>query len=477
MDLSGSRPRTTAEISAAVKAKQRPVHHLTDLEVYFKTAEFVGLEAAVYREEENWQELFRVLLAYTSLVVETIRKHKDWTTDASRDRRRAETCGAYEAEVVKCMEEMESLKPRINAAARAFTEAAPPERPAARPPPVEGGAAANATTPKRAPEEASPLETFAEGDWDLLSATPAQLAAAAERNPKNSERAPPRARYQPRAEYVAAGAAAGTGAKHALVGTSANGTFQSIGTFRSADARVGGPKPPPPSGYPRVDATRASVPDVRADTTARPPPPPGPPPAGPSAPPMPQAPPPPPPPPPPLPAGAVAPATIVPSAATRDFTPQRMTNVPAPDLAHADHNKLDTRLRLYGLKEKKVRGDGNCQFRALADQLFRDQERHAEIRAAVVAQLRRAREAYSVFVPEDFDAYVREMSRATTWGDHITLQAAADAYGVAMCVISSYKDNFVIEIQPTAKRSERVLWISFWAEVHYNSIYHINAQM
>ena len=270
MDLSGSRPRTTAEISAAVKAKQRPVHHLTDLEVYFKTAEFVGLEAAVYREEENWQELFRVLLAYTSLVVETIRKHKDWTTDASRDRRRAETCGAYEAEVVKCMEEMESLKPRINAAARAFTEAAPPERPAARPPPVEGGAAATATTPKRAPEEAFSLETFAEGDWDLLSATPAQLAAAAER--KNdaggvSERAPPRARYQPRAEYVAAGAAAGTGAKHALVGTSANGT--AIGTFRSADARVGGPKPPPPSGYPRVDATRASVPDVRADTTAR----------------------------------------------------------------------------------------------------------------------------------------------------------------------------------------------------------------
>jgi len=34
-----------------------------------------------------------------------------------------------------------------------------------------------------------------------------------------------------------------------------------------------------------------------------------------------------------------------------------------------------------------------------------------------------------------------------------------------MCVISSYKDNFVIEIQPREKRSERVLWISFWAEV------------
>ena len=212
---------------------------------------------------------------------------------------------------------------------------------------------------------------------------------------------------------------------------------------------------------------------------------------------MPQAPPPPPPPPPPLPAGAVAPATIVPSAATRDFTPQRMTNVPAPDLAHADHNNLDnldTRLRQYGLKEKEVLGDGNCQFRALADQLFRNQERHAEIRKAVVAQLSGARKAYGGFVEvprlergervlddeharRAYDAYVLEMSRATTWGDHITLQAAADAYGVVIRVISSCEDNFEIEIQPSAKRSERVLWISFWAEVHYNSIYHINAQM
>ena len=171
MDLSGSPPRTTAEISAAVKAKQRPVHHLTDLDVYFKTAEFVGLEAAVYREEENWQELFRVLLAYTSLVVETIRKHKDWTTDASRDRRRAETCGAYEAEVVKCMEEMESLKPRINAAARAFAAAAPP-RSARRP----GRRRSMRAPPRRLDLEERlkrrlPVETFAEGDWDLLSAT------------------------------------------------------------------------------------------------------------------------------------------------------------------------------------------------------------------------------------------------------------------------------------------------------------------
>ena len=44
-----------------------------------------------------------------------------------------------------------------------------------------------------------------------------------------------------------------------------------------------------------------------------------------------------------------------------------------------------------------------------------------------------------VFVPEDWGSYVSEMSRDAAWGDHITLQAASDAYGVGMCVISSYK--------------------------------------
>ena len=161
----------------------------------------------------------------------------------------------------------------------------------------------------------------------------------------------------------------------------------------------------------------------------------------------------------------------------RALEPKRFTNVPEPAFASHDHDRLDNRLRLYGLKEKKVRGDGNCQFRALADQLFRDQERHAECRAAVISQLRREREHYAVFVDQDYLSYVGEMSRDATWGDNITLQAASDAYGVGMCVISSYKDNFVIEITPRTKRSERVLWISFWAEVHYNSVYHIDANV
>ena len=98
------------------------------------------------------------------------------------------------------------------------------------------------------------------------------------------------------------------------------------------------------------------------------------------------------------------------------------------------------------------------------------------MRARVVAQLRQAPDAYSVFVTEPYDEYVGRMARAGTWGDHLTLQAAADAFRVRLCLLTSYKEQFVIDV---AARDEvggpapggAVLWLSFFAEVHYNSLY------
>lgn len=89
----------------------------------------------------------------------------------------------------------------------------------------------------------------------------------------------------------------------------------------------------------------------------------------------------------------------------------------------------------------------------------------------VIAQLKAFPDNYSVFVPEDYRAYVDKMSRDATWGDHLTLQAAADAYGMRLCVITSYEESYIIDIQPKKLKSRRVIWMSFWAEVHYNSIY------
>ncbi|XP_042451247.1 OVARIAN TUMOR DOMAIN-containing deubiquitinating enzyme 9-like isoform X3 [Zingiber officinale] len=58
--------------------------------------------------------------------------------------------------------------------------------------------------------------------------------------------------------------------------------------------------------------------------------------------------------------------------------------------------------------------------------------------------------------------------------DLVELKVQGDGncqYGVKIFVITSFKDTCYIEILPGTQKSKRVIFLSFWAEVHYNSIY------
>lgn len=110
-----------------------------------------------------------------------------------------------------------------------------------------------------------------------------------------------------------------------------------------------------------------------------------------------------------------------------------------------------------------------------------------------MAQLRAHPAAYEPYVGEPYGDYVSRMrcaiaglqfpspppsdfwmlllSQSGTWGDHLTLQAAADAFRVRLCLLTSYKDQFVIELEPRDGGARQVLWLSFFAEVHYQSLY------
>ncbi|XP_071706249.1 OVARIAN TUMOR DOMAIN-containing deubiquitinating enzyme 12-like [Rutidosis leptorrhynchoides] len=145
--------------------------------------------------------------------------------------------------------------------------------------------------------------------------------------------------------------------------------------------------------------------------------------------------------------------------------------IPSIDEATLDHQRLLDRLQLYQLVESKVLGDGNCQFRALSDQVYRSAEHHQFVRQQIVDQLELHADIYEGYVPMVYSDYLKNMAKAGEWGDHVTLQAAADLYGIKIFVITSFKDTCYIEIVPSVQRSNRVILLSFWAEVHYNSIY------
>ncbi|QCE07923.1 uncharacterized protein LOC114192270 [Vigna unguiculata] len=151
--------------------------------------------------------------------------------------------------------------------------------------------------------------------------------------------------------------------------------------------------------------------------------------------------------------------------------PKTNEKIPSDDEETSDHQRLLDRLQLYDLIENKVQGDGNCQFRSLSDQLYRSPDHHQFVREQIIQQLKSSPDLYSGYVPMGYSDYLKKMSKSGEWGDHVTLQAAADWYGVKILVITSFKDTCYIEILPQIQKSGRVIFLSFWAEVHYNSIY------
>ncbi|GAB2278320.1 OVARIAN TUMOR DOMAIN-containing deubiquitinating enzyme 12 [Dionaea muscipula] len=153
--------------------------------------------------------------------------------------------------------------------------------------------------------------------------------------------------------------------------------------------------------------------------------------------------------------------------------PRINSYIPSLSDANLDHQRLLERLHVYGLYEVKVSGDGNCQFRALSDQIYRSPEHHKHVRKQVVKQLKDNRSLYEGYVPMKYKSYYKKMAKSGEWGDHVTLQAAADKFAAKICLLTSFRDTCFIEIVPLQQEYTRELWLSFWSEVHYNSLYDI----
>ncbi|XP_043690352.1 OVARIAN TUMOR DOMAIN-containing deubiquitinating enzyme 11 isoform X2 [Telopea speciosissima] len=136
-------------------------------------------------------------------------------------------------------------------------------------------------------------------------------------------------------------------------------------------------------------------------------------------------------------------------------TPRVNKEIPDVNDATLDHERLSQRLTTYGLQELQIEGDGNCQFRALADQLFRNPDYHKHVRKEVVRQLKHFKKLYEGYVPMKYKQYLKKMKRSGEWGDHVTLQAAADRFEAKICLLTSFRDSCFIEIVPKDKAPTR----------------------
>eukprot|EP01061_Rhynchopus_euleeides_P002677 TRINITY_DN12067_c0_g1_i1.p1 TRINITY_DN12067_c0_g1~~TRINITY_DN12067_c0_g1_i1.p1 ORF type:complete len:417 (+),score=119.66 TRINITY_DN12067_c0_g1_i1:68-1318(+) len=143
------------------------------------------------------------------------------------------------------------------------------------------------------------------------------------------------------------------------------------------------------------------------------------------------------------------------------------------------YERLLDNLRSHGLRQVRVAGDGHCQFRSVAHLHFGCTAEFPRVRTEVVQHMQEHEDAYAPFCSEaSFRDYLKGMGDSTAvppcWGDHLTLQAAADLYNICFFLVTSRdkpqrvrpNDMFGHTAEP------REVWMSYYeseAAMHYDA--------
>jgi len=128
-----------------------------------------------------------------------------------------------------------------------------------------------------------------------------------------------------------------------------------------------------------------------------------------------------------------------------------------------------------GFEISHVEGDGACMFRAVALQIYGDQEKHMDVRMQTIDFLMRNRDHFSQFIAEDFNEYIERKRIVTTHGNHVELQAITELYGRPV-EIYEYDTKPSITFHPITVDANlpgdlRPIRLSYHGATHYNTVY------
>lgn len=131
--------------------------------------------------------------------------------------------------------------------------------------------------------------------------------------------------------------------------------------------------------------------------------------------------------------------------------------------------RFEKRLRKKGWIIKQMGEDGACLFRAVADQVFGDQEMHSIVRNQCMDFLLLNQDHYKQYMTEDLEAYVTRKRNDFVHGNHIELQALSEMFNRAIEVFS-YSIEPINMFHGITKPDNEPIRLSYHRGVHYNSI-------
>ncbi|XP_073138711.1 OVARIAN TUMOR DOMAIN-containing deubiquitinating enzyme 6-like [Henckelia pumila] len=139
------------------------------------------------------------------------------------------------------------------------------------------------------------------------------------------------------------------------------------------------------------------------------------------------------------------------------------------DDAEKEHQfEFDLR-RVKGLEVRKMLEDGNCLFRAVADQVYGDSELYDLVRQMCIDYMERERDHFSQFLTEGFTSYCKRKRRDMVYGNNIEIQALSEMYNRPIHIYS-YSTEPINIFHGSYNTDTPPIRLSYHHGNHYNSL-------
>ncbi|XP_065509429.1 OTU domain-containing protein 5 isoform X1 [Caloenas nicobarica] len=145
-----------------------------------------------------------------------------------------------------------------------------------------------------------------------------------------------------------------------------------------------------------------------------------------------------------------------------------------PATAEQQEHRFEKALReKKGFIIKRMKEDGACLFRAVADQVYGDQDMHEVVRKHCMDYLMKNADYFSNYVTEDFATYISRKRKSTCHGNHIEMQAMAEMYNRPVEVYQ-YGTEPINTFHGIQQNEDEPIRVSYHRNIHYNSVVNPN---
>ncbi|XP_050883402.1 OVARIAN TUMOR DOMAIN-containing deubiquitinating enzyme 6 isoform X2 [Lathyrus oleraceus] len=125
--------------------------------------------------------------------------------------------------------------------------------------------------------------------------------------------------------------------------------------------------------------------------------------------------------------------------------------------------------RVKGYEVKRMTADGNCLFRAVADQVYGDSELYDLVRQMSIDYMERERDHFSQFITEGFSSYCKRKRRDKVYGNNVEIQAMSEMYNRPIHIYS-YSTEPINTFHGSYDTDSPPVRLSFHYGNHYNSL-------